>query len=159
MVEQLEQTVFGRRDFVGLTLNVPLWGDLERRQALLNANIAVRQHALRHENLRHDIEAQVIDRIRNLDAAWKFLEIARQSRELAAKAVDDESFRFRAGLSSMLNVARLEDSFVAAQTGELGALLGYLNAVTALDEALGQTLQTWKVTLEAERGDAPKISP
>lgn len=148
-----------QENFVGLTLNVPLWGDLERRQALLSANITVRQHALRHENLRHDIEAQVIDRIRNLDAAWKFLEIARQSRELAAKAVDDESFRFRAGLSSMLNVARLEDSFVAAQTGELGALLGYLNAVTALDEALGQTLQTWKVTLEAERGDAPKISP
>lgn len=145
--------------FVGLTLKVPLWGDLERRQALLSANIAVRQHALRHENLRHDIESQVIDRIRNLEAAGKFLEIARQSRELAAKAVDDESFRFRSGLSSILNVARLEDGFVSAQMGELGALLGYLNVVTGLDETLGVTLQTWKVTLDSDQGDRPKISP
>lgn len=145
--------------FVGLTLKVPLWGDLERRQALLSANIAVRQHALRHENLRQDIEAQVIDHIRNLEAAGKFLEIARQSRELAAKAVDDESFRFRSGLSSILNVARLEDGFVSAQTGELGALLGYLNAVTGLDETLGVTLQTWKVTLDSDQEDRPKISP
>lgn len=145
--------------FVGLTLKVPLWGDLERRQALLSANIAVRQHALRHENLRHDIESQVIDRIRNLEAAGKFLEIARQSRELAAKAVDDESFRFRSGLSSILNVARLEDGFVSAQMGELGALLGYLNAVTGLDETLGMTLQTWRVTLDSDQEDRPKISP
>ena len=145
--------------FVGLTLKVPLWGDLERRQALLSANIAVRQHALRHENLRQDIESQVIDRIRNLEAAGKFLEIARQSRELAAKAVDDESFRFRSGLSSILNVARLEDGFVSAQMGELGALLGYLNAVTGLDETLGMTLQTWRVTLDSDQEDRPKISP
>ena len=145
--------------FVGLTLKVPLWGDLERRQALLSANIAVRQHALRHENLRQDIESQVIDRIRNLEAAGKFLEIARQSRELAAKAVDDESFRFRSGLSSILNVARLEDRFVSSQMGELGALLGYLNAVTGLDETLGMTLQTWRVTLDSDQEDRPKISP
>ena len=145
--------------FVGLTLKVPLWGDLERRQALLSANIAVRQHALRHENLRQDIESQVIDRIRNLEAAGKFLEIARQSRELAAKAVDDESFRFRSGLSSILNVARLEDRFVSSQMGELGALLGYLNAVTGLDETLGVTLQTWRVTLDSDQEDRPKISP
>lgn len=145
--------------FVGLTLKVPLWGDLERRQALLSANIAVRQHALRHENLRQDIESQVIDRIRNLEAAGKFLEIARQSRELAAKAVDDESFRFRSGLSSILNVARLEDRFVSSQMGELGALLGYLNAVTGLDETLGVTLQTWRVTLDSDQEDRPTISP
>ena len=89
----------------------------------------------------------------------KFLEIARQSRELAAKAVDDESFRFRSGLSSILNVARLEDGFVSAQMGELGALLGYLNAVTGLDETLGMTLQTWRVTLDSDQEDRPKISP
>ncbi len=148
-----------RENFIGLTLNLPIWGDLERRQTLLSAKLAVRQHALRHENLRHDIEAQVIDRIRNLEAAWKTLELARLSRELAAKAVDDESFRFRSGLSSMLNVARLEDGFVNAQNGELGALLGYLNAVSALDETLGTTLPNWKVAIETERGEAPRLSP
>ena len=43
--------------------------------------------------------------------------------------------------------------------GELGALLGYLNAVTGLDETLGMTLQTWRVTLDSDQEDRPKISP
>ena len=145
--------------FVGLTLSVPVWGTLARRQYLLNADIAVRRHKLRHENLRQDIESEVIDRIRNLDSAWKFLELARQSRELAAKAVEDEGLLFRSGLSSMIKIIRLEDSYVFAQNGELGALLRYLNAVTELDQVLGTTLQTWNVAIEAHRGDQPTISP
>ena len=59
----------------------------------------------------------------------------------------------------MIKIIRLEDSYVFAQNGELGALLRYLNAVTELDQVLGTTLQTWNVAIEAHRGDQPTISP
>lgn len=146
-------------NFVGLVLDVPVWDGYARRAALVAARNNRRQRDLTHAELRLAIESEVIDQHRNLEYAWRALELARSSRELAERALADESVRLSSGLTSTLNVTRLEDALVAAQSAELGAVIGYLNAVTAFDRAVGTTLLSWNVELDLERGTPPTLRP
>jgi outer membrane protein TolC len=146
-------------NFLGLTLTVPIWDNFSRRQQIVSAKNSRRERELTHENLRRNIEADVTDQLRNLEVAWKSLELARTSPGFAETALQDESLRLSSGLSTTLNVTRLEDILVSAQNAELGAVIGYLNAVSAFDTTLGTTLTTWHVRLDAERGDLPLVTP
>lgn len=147
------------QNFIGLVLDVPVWDGYARRAALVAARNNLRQRDLTHAELRLAIESEVIDQHRNLEYAWRALELARSSRVLAERALADESVRLSSGLTSTLNVTRLEDALVAAQHAELGAVIGYLNAVTAFDRAVGATLLSWRVELDLERGTPPTLRP
>jgi outer membrane protein len=146
-------------NFVGLVLDVPVWDGYSRRASLVAARNNLRQRDLTHAELRLAIESEVIDQHRNLEYAWRALELARSARNLAHRALDDESVRLASGLTSTLNLTRLQDALVAAQSSELGAVIGYLNAVTAFDRALGTTLVSWRIELDLERGTPPTLRP
>jgi outer membrane protein TolC len=121
--------------------------DLTRPQAEVNATVGLRQTLVAREQLENQIQQQVRDAARDADTRWRQLEIAHRARELADQKVEIEREKLQAGRSSNFQVLTYENDLQAAETNELTASLLYLNALTNLDQQVGTTLDTWKISL------------
>jgi len=52
---------------------------------------------------------------------------------------------------SSFRLVAVEEALVAAQNRELDAAIAHLDAVTALDQTLGVTLDRWNIEIDTER--------
>lgn len=133
---------------VGLRLSVPLGvNDDIRERNWQRARIFLRQTQLRLEELRQAISLEVDGAERDVEVQFRRIDLARQARELAERKLEIERTRLNAGLSSNFRLVRFEDDLVRSQNGEVEATIAYLNAETALDQALGTTLETWRIDI------------
>lgn len=131
---------------VGVRLNIPL-GDLSRRQSVLVAETDLSTAELRLEQLRQAIESQVLDAVQSVEASWRQVEAARRARALSERALTVGQEKLRFGRASNFEVLSLQADLRAAAVQELSANIGYLNALTALDQQIGSTLETWRISL------------
>ena len=122
------------------------------RRAHARAKIALRQSRLKITELRQSIEVEVHRAVRDVEVQQRRAELARQARELAERKLENERIKLNAGLSSNFRLVRFEDDLVRSQTSEIDATIAYLNALTALDRALGTTLDTWGIDVGLPAG-------
>ena len=92
--------------------------------------------------------SRVRQAIHDVDVGRRRIDLARKARRLAQETLEIERSKLRQGLSSTFHLGRFEDELVEAQNAEVDALIGYRNALTALDRTLGTTLQTWGIEVE-----------
>ena len=139
---------------VGLALGIPIGADVDSsRRAHAKAKIALRQSRLRVVELRQSVEVEVRGAVRKVEVQLRRAELARQARELAERKLETERIKLNAGLSSNFRLVRFEDDLVRSQNGEINAIIAYLDALTALDRALGTTLDTWQIEVGLPAGD------
>lgn len=132
---------------VGLQFRIPL-GDYSLRQGEIQASTLVRTQEIQVEDMRQQVEAQVRDAVQGVELAWRQVDAARLARDLAARALDLERERLQAGRASNFEVLTFEANLRSADLQALNAAINYLNALTALDQQLGTTLDTWKIDLQ-----------
>ncbi|MNI37977.1 Outer membrane efflux protein [compost metagenome] len=131
---------------VGLQLSIPI-GDLSRRQNWLTAETGMQIAELAFEEMKQSVESQVLDAVRSVEASWRQVEAARRARALSARALDIGQEKLRFGRASNFEVLSLQADLRAADAQELSANITYLNALTALDQQIGSTLETWRISL------------
>ena len=132
---------------LGLSLNVPV-GRISRDAAdvaLLRATLGLERARTEHADLLHRIEVTVRYAVRAVQSAHQRVLLARESRALAEENVEIEGTNLASGLSSNFEVIAAEDALLAASNQETDAVIGYLDALTELDETLGTTLRTWGI--------------
>lgn len=129
---------------LGLTLTIPL-NDRTRDQTLVSARIGLRQQQLSVEDARQQLRTDVLNAVRNVEILYRQLQQSRQSLALAEQQLQTEQVKLVNGRSTNFQVLTYENSYVQAQVGELQSRISYLNALTTLDQILGQTLETWQV--------------
>jgi outer membrane protein TolC len=101
---------------------------------------------------RESLEIQVTDRIRDANLSFSQVQLARLARESSERQLEIEREKQRLGRGSgVFEIVSLEDSLVEARNAELNATIEYLNALTNLDKTVGTTLDTWQVTIEANK--------
>jgi outer membrane protein TolC len=130
----------------GLQLTVPL-NDLSIEQREVQATIDLRQSEVLLEQVRMTVEQQVRDGIRAVDASWRQYKLSQQASSLAAKTLEAETTKLRAGRSSNFQVVTFQDQLRFAENAALTALVGYLDALVTLDQQLGTTIDTWQIQL------------
>jgi len=136
-----------RNDFnIGLQVNIPL-GQIAREQPEVNATIGLRQAELARDQARDRLRQQVEDTARNIDTLRRQAELARRARELAGLQLEAELVKLQAGRSSNFQVVSFQGSLQQAESIELAAIITYANALTQLDQVLGTTLDTWRISL------------
>ena len=140
---------------VGLDLQVPLWGDLTRKQAVLSAEASLRKTKIGLKELEDNVETEVLDAIRDVLAKLKQVDLARLSRELSEQKLMIEETKLKAGRSTNFQLVSFQNDLVNAQNAELNAITDYRNALTALDQVLGTTLDTWQIAFKSEQTVAP----
>lgn len=133
---------------VGLELTIPI-GDHTLAQGEIQAATTLRSQEVQFEDLRQQIEAQVRDAVQGVELTWLRVEAARRARDLAATTLDLEREKLKAGRTSNFEVLTFESNLRAADSQSLQAAIAYLNAITQLDQQLGTTLDTWKISLNA----------
>jgi len=140
-------SVTGQSDTtVGLAFNAPL-NDLQREQPFVQATASRQSAELQLETIRRGIELQIRSSASDVAIRWRQLEGARRARDLAARAVEIEREKLKAGRSANYQVRALETYLRSADIQLLDSVIGYLNTLTLLDLQLGTTLDTWHVTL------------
>ena len=143
---------------VGFTLDIPMGVTADSaRRAYERAQIGLRRLRLRITEMRQSIEIEVHGAVRRVEVQLRRAELARQARELAERKLETERIKLNAGLSSNFRLVRFEDDLVRSQNSEVDATIAYLNALTALDQALGTTLDTWHIDigLQTDRQTEP----
>jgi outer membrane protein TolC len=146
LADGLPASVAGTSASVGFQLSIPI-GDHTLAQAEVHATTTLRTQEVQLEDLRQEIEAQVRDAVQGVELTWRRVEAARQARDLAAQTLDIEREKLKAGRTANFEVLAFETSLRAADSQALDASIAYLNAITGLDQQLGTTLDTWKISL------------
>lgn len=138
----------GRTDrSVGVRLSIPL-GDRSSDLRLARARAAVRQAERGVAELRQSVGIAVRRAVHEVEVGLRRIELARSARALAQEKLAIERSKLRQGLSSTFRVNRFEEDLVRAQNAEVNAVVDYENAIAALDQTLGTTLDTWGIRVE-----------
>ncbi len=140
----------------GLTLKVPLYGDLTREQYLVSSKVALRKQELEVERVRLSIEIAVTDAVRNVESTLRQVQLAEQARKLSEKKLDIEQEKLKLGRTSNFQIVTYNNDLVTAQNNELTSKINYLNALATLDQTLGTTLDTWKIEFRSEDAEIEK---
>lgn len=143
----------GREWRIGLDLQVPVWGDFTRQQAVLGAETGLRKARISHKELTDNVETEVLDAIRDVAARLKQVDLARLSRDLSEQKLIIEETKLKAGRSTNFQLVSFQNDLVNAQNAELNAITDYRNALSALDQVLGTTLDTWQIVFKSERAE------
>ena len=132
---------------VGVQLNIPL-GDFSSRRNLMGARTSLHTAKLNYQGQVERVEGQVRDAVADVRSRWHQLEAARRARDLALRSLDIQQERLQAGRATNFEVLSLQNNLRSADAQALAARMAYLNALTALDQQMGRTLETWQVSIE-----------
>lgn len=135
---------------VGLTMSIPIYGDLTRKQTLLGAQTSLQKANLALEEAKNNLEIEIEDRIQNVAAAWKLYELAKKTLTLSEQKLEIEQEKLNAGLSSNFQIVTYQNDLFDAQNNRIEAAINYRNTLTTLDQAIGTTLDTWQIDINKE---------
>ncbi|WP_254684352.1 TolC family protein [Edaphosphingomonas haloaromaticamans] len=149
--QRVDDPILGRLDpptdhNVGVQLSIPI-GDFSYRQREIGATTSLRTAELRYQDLTQSVETQIRDAVQTVEASWQQLAAARRARALAARALELQQEKLKVGRASNFEVLSFQADLRTADTQELTARIGYLNALTSLDQQIGNTLETWRISL------------
>lgn len=131
---------------VGIQLDIPI-GDFSVRQGEVRAETGLRTAELRYDDLLQTVEAQIRDAVQRVEAAWLQVEAANRARDLAERALDIQRERLAVGRASNFEVLSFQTDLRAADMQALAASIAYQNELTSLDQQIGSTLDTWRISL------------
>lgn len=132
---------------VGLQVSIPI-GDFSGRRNVLAAQTSLHTARIRHEGNLERVERQVRDAVEDVTSRWRQLESALRARDLARRSLELHNERLQAGRASNFEVLSLQATLRNADAQALAARIAYANALTALDQQTGRTLETWQISLE-----------
>lgn len=132
---------------VGLQVSIPL-GDFTRRRNVMSARTALHTSELALEGDLERVEAQVREAVADVYSRWRQLEAAMRAKDLVQRSLELQNERLQAGRATNFEVLSLQASLRNADAQALSARLAYLNALTALDQQTGRTLDVWQISLE-----------
>ncbi|WP_349594738.1 TolC family protein [Azospirillum argentinense] len=130
----------------GLQLSIPI-NDKALKQQEVQATIGLRQGEVLLDQMRAQIDQQVRNAVRSVDAAWRQYKLSHRVREFSEKSSAGEMLKLRSGRSSNFQVVSFQDQLRSAENAELAALVVYLDSLLMLDLELGMTLDTWGIQL------------
>lgn len=132
---------------IGLNIVIPLDDNDQAKRALTVARIASLQADVMLEDTRQNVMLTVRNAITSLNSAWEQMELSEQARQLAKQQYQIAQEELEYGRTTNFEVISLDNAFQESKVQKLDAQINYLNAVTALDLALGTTLKTWNIDI------------
>jgi len=131
------------RDFTqsataALALDIPIFDGRRNQGLTLQARADHVAAVERLHALERDVELQVLDAWQSLQAAEEGVSATRATLELAQRAYDIATVRFRSGLSTQLELDEAEQNLIEAQSNAAEALYSHMAARALLLHAMGE---------------------
>jgi outer membrane protein TolC len=132
---------------IGLTFAYPILNRAARGQRVqADANYRSSQLSLRDEELQ--VRLDVRQAYRNLEASSRGVAAAEKTRQYQEQSLDAEQKKFENGMSTNFLVLQQQTALTNARTAEIQARIGYANAVTALEQAMGHLLEARNLQIQ-----------
>jgi outer membrane protein len=146
----LEQIFIGRYPSysIGVQVNLPLRNRIAQADVARD-EIQVRQWDIRYQQLQNQIRVEVEGALVALEQARASYAAAVQTRTLQEQSVTIELERYAAGISTTYLVLQNQSALAQARSTEVAARNVYAKARTALDRAMGDTLERNNVSADA----------
>ncbi len=146
------------------TEGIGVFGQLQARDRVAEADYAIDQLNLRQQQLgvaktTNQAQVDIMNSTVALRQARARYEAAIQNRILQQQLYEAEQKKYAAGESTTYNVTQQQRDFVAGQSSELAAKVGWENARISLDQTTGTTLDVYHVSIaEAQSGKIARPS-
>jgi outer membrane protein TolC len=151
-----------RRNFPSQNVGAFFMATINNRQAVADQGIDQLQMRQTELGLQKDLNqahVDVMNAIVGLQQARARYESAVLSRELAQQLLDSERKKFEIGSSTPFNVIQQQRDLATAKANQIAALVAYTTARLALDQTVGQTLETNHIVIaEARSGKVARQS-
>jgi outer membrane protein len=152
-------TVLGqlfRRNFpdysIGIQLSVPLRNRSAQADYVLDA-LNLRTLELQQQRLINSIRVDVRNALIAVQQASAAYHAAVQARILQEQTLDAEQKKYALGASTIFFVIQYQRDLAQARSNEVAAISAYAKAKVQLDQAIGTTLDTYKISInEAVQG-------
>ena len=131
------------RDFTqsataALALDIPIFDGRRNQGLTLQARADYVAAVERQHALERDVELQVLDAWQSVQAAAEGVDATQATLELAQRAYDIATVRFRSGLSTQLELDEAEQNLIEAQSDAAEALYSHMAARALLLHAMGE---------------------
>jgi outer membrane protein len=140
-----------RRNFpsyaAGFQLNIPFRNRAAQADYVADL-LTVRQSELQVQKALSQVRVDVKNAIIGLQQARARYETAVATRTLAQQTLDAEQNRFKFGESTIPVVVQAQRDLANAQDAEVQAMANYTHAKIAFDQSVGQTLETYNISME-----------
>jgi len=128
----------------GLALQIPI-DDQTRKQAVVNAKIALKQAGLALKQEKWSKETNAINGWSSVLSAKQTLKFASDAEGLQEKTYNLSYQKYLHGLIDSLELQTALVSLIQSQQSTLNARIGYIKALVNMDLLVGNTLNTWDV--------------
>lgn len=131
-------------DSVNLTLNVPI-NDKAQKQQLVDAQVALDQQKIMVDELRRQLEANVMNALQSLNFQVQQIKQAENAVQYANEAFQAEEKKLEYGRTTVLNVTQLRSALTSARLSLIQQQISYINTLSLFEQLLGITLDKWDV--------------
>jgi len=132
---------------VGFSLNIPFRNRAAQADYVAD-QLALRQAELQLQRSVSQVRVDVKNAVIGLQQARARYETAVATRVLAQQTLDAEQKKFQFGTSSIPLVVQAQRDLNNDQSAEVQAMANYTHARIAFDDAVGQTLEQYGITMD-----------
>jgi outer membrane protein len=143
---------------IGVQLNLPLRNRIAEADYIRDET-QLRQSQVRLQQLQNQVRLEVEGAIIAQSRARAAYEAAVEARKLQEQSLEIENEKFANGLSTNFLILQYQGFVAQARSTEVAARGAYVKARTALERAIGKTLENHNVSLEEAQSGTVKRPP
>jgi outer membrane protein TolC len=131
----------------GFSLNIPFRNRAAQADYVTD-QLQLRQNELSLQKVVNQVRQDVRNAVVGLQQARARYETAVATRKLAEQTLEAEQMRFKFGESSIPTVVQAQRDLANDQSAEVQAMANYTHSRIAFDEAIGQTMDVNRISVE-----------
>lgn len=132
---------------VGFKVEIPL-GNRWAKSNYQKSKLELEKAETFFKSLEKKIELEIREALREIESCYKRIVANQEARRLSEKNLEAEEERMNLGMSTSVDVLRVQEELSIAQCRETKAIVDYINSLNNLDKVTGTTLETHQIEFQ-----------
>lgn len=128
------------------SLSVP-FDNISLKQGVVSAKIAIEDAKLNLEQQKETLVRNIMNQWESIHNQYEQIIVAQQALNLQIKTLENAKLKLEYGQSSVFEVNTLQTDLLTQQNSFVSTEIAYLDAITALYQTMGITLEKWNIKL------------
>jgi len=132
---------------VGFKMEIPLgnrWAKSNYQKSMLQ----IKKAETTLKSLERKIELEVRETLREIESNYKRTSATREALRLAEKNMEAEEERMDLGMSTSVDLLRVQEELAVAQSRATKSIVDYIISLNNLDRVTGTALETYQISVQ-----------
>ncbi len=132
---------------VGFKMEIPL-GNRWAKSNYQKSKLEMEKAETTLKSLERKIELEVKSVLRKIESSHKRISATQEAQRLAEKNLEAEEERMNLGMSTSVEVLRVQEELTAAKCNATKAIVDYINSLNNFDKVLGKSPETYQIEFQ-----------